>query len=162
MGKFKVVPYDDRYKSDFEKLNRAWIEKFFQMEDEDLLILQHPETYVIKKNGEVFFALYGEEVIGTAAIIPTSNKIFELAKMAVRQDYQGQGIGRLLLQRCIHFAEDKQAKEIFLITNDILKPALKLYLSCGFALNDQNDDERYKRGNSKMNLLLCGDAKSDS
>ena len=117
---------------------------------------------MIKKNGEVFFALYGEEVIGTAAMIPTSNKIFELAKMAVRQDYQGQGIGRLLLQRCIHFAEDKQAKEIFLITNDILKPALKLYLSCGFALNDQNDDERYKRGNTKMNLLLCGDAKSDS
>ena len=154
MGKFKVVPYDDRYKSDFEKLNRAWIEKFFQMEDEDLLILQHPETYVIKKNGEVFFALYGEEVIGTAAMIPTSNKIFELAKMAVRKDVQGRGIGKLLLERCISFAKERKALEIFLLTNDVLKPALNLYLSTGFVLNHEYDDERYERGNTKMNLIL--------
>ena len=154
MGKFKVVPYDDRYKSDFEKLNRAWIEKFFQMEDEDLLILQHPETYVIKKNGEVFFALYGEEVIGTAAMIPTSNKIFELAKMAVRKDVQGRGVGKLLLERCISFAKERKALEIFLLTNDVLKPALNLYLSTGFVLNHEYDDERYERGNTKMNLIL--------
>ena len=154
MGKFKGVPYDDRYKSDFEKLNRAWIEKFFQMEDEDLLILQHPETYVIKKNGEVFFALYGEEVIGTAAMIPTSNKIFELAKMAVRKDVQGRGVGKLLLERCISFARERKALEIFLLTNDALKPALNLYLSSGFVLKDKYDDERYERGNTKMHLIL--------
>ena len=53
----KVVPYDIRFKSDFEKLNRAWIEEYFKMEHEDLLILQDPETHVLQKM-EKFFLLY--------------------------------------------------------------------------------------------------------
>ena len=53
----KVVPYDIRLKSDFEKLNRAWIEEYFKMEHEDLLILQDPETHVLQKM-EKFFLLY--------------------------------------------------------------------------------------------------------
>ena len=44
------------------------------------------------------------------------------------------GIGRSLLQRSIKFALDENAREIFLITNDALKPALNLYLSSGFVL----------------------------
>ena len=47
----------------------------------------------------------------------------------------------------------KERCEIFLITNDVLKPALNLYLSAGFVLNELNDDDRYDR-NTKMNLIL--------
>jgi hypothetical protein len=52
------------------------------------------------------------------------------------------------------FAQERQADEIFLLTNDVLKPALNLYLSCGFKIRDKYDDERYKRGNTKMTLIL--------
>jgi N-acetylglutamate synthase-like GNAT family acetyltransferase len=150
----EIVPYQDKYKSDFERLNREWIEEFFKMEDEDFHTLQHPESYVIAKSGEIFFALLDQEVIGTAAMIPTSDKVFELAKMAVRKDVQGRGVGKLLLERCIGFAKERKALEIFLLTNDVLKPALNLYLSTGFVLNHEYDDERYERGNTKMNLIL--------
>ena len=111
------------------------------MEDEDFNTLQHPESYVIAKSGEIFFALLDQEVIGTAAMIPTSDKVFELAKMAVRKDVQGRGVGKLLLKRCISFAKERKALEIFLLTNDVLKPALNLYLSSGFVLNHEYDDE---------------------
>ena len=124
------------------------------MEDEDFHTLQHPESYVIDKSGEIFFAVFDQEVIGTAAMIPVSDKVFELAKMAVRKDFQGRGVGKLLLKRCISFAKERNALEIFLLTNDILKPALNLYLSSGFVLNDEYDDERYERGNTKMHLIL--------
>ena len=150
----EIVQYQDKYKSDFERLNREWIEEFFKMEDEDFHTLQHPESYVIAKSGEIFFALLDQEVIGTAAMIPTSDKVFELAKMAVRKDVQGSGVGKLLLERCISFAKERKALEIFLLTNDVLKPALNLYLSTGFVLIHQYDDERYERGNTKMNLIL--------
>jgi N-acetylglutamate synthase-like GNAT family acetyltransferase len=151
----EIVSYQDKYKSDFERLNREWIEEFFKMEDEDFHTLQHPESYVIAKSGEIFFfALLDQEVIGTAAMIPTSDKVFELAKMAVRKDVQGRGIGKLLLERCISFAKERKALEIFLLTNDVLKSALNLYLSTGFVLNHEYDDERYERGNTKMNLIL--------
>ena len=150
----EIVPYEDKYKSDFERLNREWIEEFFKMEDEDFHTLKHPESYVIAKNGEIFFAVLGHEVIGTAAMIPTSDQVFELAKMSVRKDFQGKGVGKLLLKKCISFAKERKALEIFLLTNDVLKPALNLYLSSGFVLNDEYDDERYERGNTKMHLAL--------
>ena len=154
MKDLNIVSYKKKYKADFEKLNREWIEEFFQMEDEDFYTLQNPESYVIEKNGEIFFALYDQKVIGTAAMIPFSDGIFELAKMSVMKGYQGRGVGKLLLKRCIQFAQEKQADEIFLLTNDVLKPALNLYLSCGFKIKDKYDDERYKRGNTKMTLMI--------
>ena len=154
MKNLRIIPFEKKYKADFEKLNRIWIEEFFQMEDEDFHTLQNPESYVIQKNGEIFFAINDQIVIGTAAMIPFSEDVFELAKMSVKKGFQGKGVGKLLLKRCIQFAQERNANEIFLLTNDILKPALNLYLSCGFVIKNKYDDERYERGNTKMHLIL--------
>ena len=156
MDNLKIVPFNKDYKPAFEFLNRAWIEEYFVMEEEDLKTLQNPESYVLEKGGEVFFAILDGEVVGTAAMIQTDKGIYELAKMAVARQLQGLGIGKKLLKRCVDFSKEREATEIFLITNDSLKPALSLYLSFGFVLNDQNDDNRYERGNTKMNLLIGG------
>ena len=154
MDKLKIVPFNADYKSAFEYLNREWIEEYFVMEEEDLRTLQNPESYVLERGGEIFFAVLNGDVVGTAAMIQTSKGIYELAKMAVAKNLQGLGIGKKLLKRCIDYSIEREATEIFLITNDSLKPALNLYLSCGFVLNEQNDDNRYDRGNTKMNLIL--------
>ena len=154
MNNLRITSFNKKYKADFEKLNREWIEEFFQMEDEDFNTLQNPESYVIQKNGEIFFAINDQIVIGTAAMIPFSEDVFELAKMSVKKDFQGKGVGKLLLKRCIQFAQERNANEIFLLTNDILKPALNLYISCGFVIKNKYDDERYERGNTKMHLIL--------
>lgn len=156
MDNLKIVPFNKDYKPAFEFLNRAWIEEYFFMEEEDLKTLQNPESYILEEGGEVFFAILDGEVVGTAAMIQTDKGIYELAKMAVARQFQGLGIGKKLLSRCIDFSKEREATEIFLITNDSLKPALSLYLSFGFVLNDQNDDNRYERGNTKMNLLIGG------
>ena len=156
MDNLKIVPFNKDYKPAFEFLNRAWIEEYFVMEEEDLKTLQNPESYVLEKEGEIFFAILDGEVVGTAAMIQTDKGIYELAKMAVARQFQGLGIGKKLLKRCVDFSKEREATEIFLITNDSLKPALSLYLSFGFVLNDQNDDNRYERGNTKMNLLIGG------
>ena len=156
MDNLKIVPFNKDYKPAFEFLNRAWIEEYFVIEEEDLKTLQNPESYVLEKGGEVFFAILDGEVVGTAAMIQTDKGIYELAKMAVARQFQGLGIGKKLLKRCVDFSKEREATEIFLITNDSLKPALSLYLSFGFVLNDQNDDNRYKRGNTKINLLIGG------
>ena len=156
MDNLKIVPFNKDYKPAFEFLNRAWIEEYFVMEEEDLKTLQNPESYILEKGGEVFFAVLDGEVVGTAAMIQTNKGIYELAKMAVARKFQGLGIGKKLLKRCVDFSKERKATEIFLITNDSLKPALSLYLSFGFVINDQNDDNRYERGNTKMNLLIGG------
>ena len=154
MDNLEIVPFNGDYKSAFESLNREWIEEYFVMEEEDLKTLQNPESYIMEKGGEIFFAVLDGDVVGTSAMIQTSNGIYELAKMSVAKKLQGLGIGKKLLKRCIDFSKEREATEIFLITNDSLKPALNLYQSCGFVLNEQNDDNRYERGNTKMTLIL--------
>ena len=154
MDKLKIVPFRKEYQAEFEYLNRQWIEEYFVMEEEDRKTLQNPDSYIIEKGGEIFFAVLDGDVVGTSAMIQTSKGIYELAKMSVAKKLQGLGIGKKLLKRCIDFSKEREATEIFLITNDSLKPALNLYQSCGFVLNEQNDDYRYLRGNNKMILIL--------
>ena len=149
-----IDSYKKEYSKKFKELNLAWIREFFTVEEEDLYSLENPELYFINRGGNIFFAISKSLIIGTAAMAYSSENKFELAKMAVQKEHQGKGVGKLLLRKCIDFAKEKEAKEIFLITNDSLKPALGLYLSCGFALSDRNDDTRYARGNTKMTLTL--------
>ena len=46
MDNLKIVPFKLDYKSDFEYLNRQWIEEYFVMEEEDLKTLQNPDFEV--------------------------------------------------------------------------------------------------------------------
>ena len=146
--------FKEEYKLDFEALNLQWIKKYFRVEEEDRKILENPKSYVIDRGGQIFFAINDGKAIGTAAMVLVEERIFELSKMAVDPKYQGLGIGRRIIDECIKFAKNHKAQEIFLITNDKLLPALELYRSSGFELDENYDDNRYERGNTKMKLSL--------
>ena len=146
--------FKEEYKLDFEALNLQWIKKYFRVEEEDRKILENPKSYVIDRGGQIFFAINDGKAIGTAAMVLVEESIFELSKMAVDPNYQGLGIGRRIVDECIKFAKYHKAQEIFLITNDKLLPALELYRSSGFELDENYDDNRYERGNTKMKLSL--------
>ena len=149
-----VDTYKESYAASFKTLNLKWIEEFFDVEEEDLKILSNPKSYVIDTGGEIFFALQEGQVIGTSAMVLIKPQVFELAKMAVDKNFQGKGVGRILINASIEFARKRSATEVFLVTNDKLKPALNLYKSSGFNLDLDYDDTRYERGNTKMVLDL--------
>jgi len=178
-----IVGYHPKYADDFAALNYQWITEFFVIEPEDRAALDHPEAYAIDNGGEIFFLLDrssgGEMVIGTAALVPKkvpkkalkktweeapqqaveqtaeTIEVYELAKMAVSPNRQGEGLGQLLLQHCIEFARQRRGNRIILTTNDILKPALAVYHKLGFKDLPVNPDERYERGNLAMVLDLA-------
>ena len=149
-----IDTYKEQYASSFKLLNLQWIEAFFEVEQEDLKILMDPKGYVIDKGGEIFFAISDGIVIGTSAMVYIEPGIYELAKMAVTKKFQGKGVGRMLMKKSLEFARNSHAKEIFLVTNDKLLPALELYKSSGFILDTNYDDNRYDRGNTKLKLKL--------
>jgi len=156
----RIVSYQPQYADAFSDLNKEWIESYFEIEAEDTKVLSNPEGYVLSGGGEIFFALDGDsaapQVVGTVAMIKTSDDIFELAKMAVKPAAQGKGISRLLMTACIDFARSREASEIFLVTNDTLLPAMGLYEKSGFVRLPQIEDARYSRGNTEMRLVLSG------
>ncbi len=133
-------------------LNKSWIEETWHLEDSDKKDLLNPDK-IVHNGGQVFFALEDQKVIGTVAMIKSSDDRFELAKMTVKGDFRGKGIANKLMDECLKFAEQNNAKEIFLISNDSLKIARNLYDKYGFKEVDL-DSQKYHRGNVKMRLIL--------
>jgi len=151
----KIVEYDPKYQQNFRDLNEEWISNFFKMEASDYKMLDNPEDYIINKGGHIVFALLNEEVVGTCALIKTSDEplIFELAKMAVSPKAQGKKLGYLIGKELIDKAKELKAKEVFLETNSSLVPAIKLYEKLGFQ-HIPVIDSPYERADTKMLLDL--------
>jgi len=95
-------------------------------------VLQDPKTHIIEPGGNIFFARVEGEIVGTVAMIPHTDKTFELAKLIVEPDHQGQGIGRELIETCLAFAKDYHLDEITLSANAEIEGAICLYESVGF------------------------------
>ncbi len=147
----RIVSFESRYKEDFKRLNEEWLKKYFTIEPEDERILSTPEE-IIKNGGEIFFALYDNEVAGTCAAIKTDRNTYELAKMGVTEKYRGKQIGKKLALTVIGFAVAKNAKVIFLETSSKLTAALNLYKQLGFEQVPNEHPEKYQRCTIKMKL----------
>ena len=117
----------------FEQLNRGWIERYFEMEPLDYLLLQNPETEIIKKGGNVLFAVTADgEVVGTVALKLEGDGVFELSKMAVDEKKRGLGVGKALGTAALERAREMGAHKVILYTNSVLEPAINLYRKLGF------------------------------
>lgn len=148
-----VVNYEEKYKAEFKGLNEEWLKKYFSVEPEDEKILSSPEE-IIKNGGEIFFALYNNVIAGTCAVIRRDKDLFELAKMAVTEKFQGRQIGKKLALTAIGFAVSKKAKVIVLETSNKLMAALNLYKKLGFEQIPNDHPEKYKRCTIKMKLEI--------
>lgn len=148
----QILQFKPEHQPWFEKLNRDWIEKYFQMEPLDYEILQSPEEHIINKGGNIFMAFYDKEVAGTVALKSVSPGLYEFTKMAVDEKFQGKKIGKALAVTAIHHAKELGAKKIILYSNTLLKPAIALYEKLGF--KEIPLDGPYKRTNIKMELIL--------
>ena len=147
-----VTDFLSQYSNEFYKLNKAWIEESWELEDSDKKDLLNPDK-IVENGGQVFFALEDKIAIGTVAMIKSSNDRFELAKMTVQEDFRGKGIANMLMDECLKFAKQNNASEIFLISNDSLTVARNLYEKYGFK-EVVLDSQKYERGNVKMILQI--------
>lgn len=116
----------------FRRLNEAWIEKHFGLEEHDNRMLDNPEDYVLAKGGYIFFAVADLIPIGCCALVPISSGVYEVAKMAVNELWQGRGIGRRVLSYTIEQGRALGATSLYLETNSKLANAIHLYESLGF------------------------------
>jgi len=128
----EVIHFNESFTEDFYRLNRHWLEKYFYMEAIDHEVLSKPQANIIDKGGFILLArLYGK-IIGTAALIKTSDNRLELSKMSVDEKCQGMGIGEKLAKAAIDQYKATDASQLFLESNRKLVPALNLYRKLGF------------------------------
>lgn len=153
MESVTVIPFSPEHQPAFKQINVEWISDLFTVEPHDLEQLDHPEIHILPDGGEILLAQRGDTIIGTVAIIRTGPDEFELAKMGMRKEARGLGIGRLLCEAAVAYARQMGAKRIWLESNKMATVAVKLYESIGF-VHIPLRDSPYTRANVHMELLL--------
>jgi GNAT superfamily N-acetyltransferase len=152
MNNIKILEYKSEHQPWFERLNRAWIERFFVMEAIDIEVLQDPDRHIISKGGSIIMACLDDTIVGTVALKYSGPGIYEFTKMAVDEKFQGRKVGHALAVAAIQKAWKLGGKRIILYSNTILVPAIALYRKLGFL--EVPIDGPYKRSNIKMELNL--------
>lgn len=79
-------------------------------------------------------AIYGDEVIGVYAMTKHAPTRFEVMNIAVRENFQGKGLGRWLLGHAIGVAESKGARVIEVGTGNSSLDNLAFYQRSGFRI----------------------------
>lgn len=150
-----IIPYSSAHYEIFRDLNYAWISRYFEMEEADYRALNDPERYILQNDGHIFMAGHHGEIVGCCALIRINQRSYELAKMAVADKAQGNGIGYALGRACIDKAIALGIQKIELLSNTMLQPAIHLYKKLGFTEVELPETE-YRRANIKMELNLQG------
>jgi putative acetyltransferase len=137
--------------SAFRRLNEEWIVALFALEAKDEEALANPRGNILDRGGRIFLAFAGEEAVGCCALL--TGHQFEVAKMAVTKSWQRAGVGRKLLLAVIDAAREMGANRLFLETNHVMTPAIRLYESLGFR-HIPHVPSPYERSDVSMELHL--------
>ncbi|RKH19250.1 GNAT family N-acetyltransferase [Corallococcus sp. CA047B] len=153
----EVVTWREAFRSDFERLNRQWIEKDFHIEGSDLASLTDPHGTFVAPGGEVLFALVDGRVLGTCALRKADGDTYELCKMAVSPEARGRDLGDALMRAALTTARERGARRMYLVTNSALAPALGLYRKHGFVTTRSGPELAAATGYSRADVEMVVD-----
>ena len=138
----------------FRDINLEWIERFFAVEAKDRDVLGNPHKYILDPGGAILIAMDDETPVGVVALMVMGEGSVELAKMGVRPQAQGKGAGRMLVATAVEMARGMGMKRVYIETNSVLGPALKLYRDAGFEPLKEPQPSPYARADVQLELWL--------
>lgn len=94
--------------------------------------IDHVNDYVGR--GQCFLAETNDIIAGVCVLLPTRPGIAELVNIAVEEAMQGQGIGKLLVQKAIELARRQGFKKLEVGTGNSSIGQLAFYQKCGFRI----------------------------
>ncbi len=121
-------------------------------------LILHPEDTILRPGGAILVAEDDHGVLGVCALLHHAPGCYEVSKMAVRKDLRGRGIGRQLLVVVISHARKMGAKQLRILSNTVLAPAIHLYRQLGFVEVPIPADQGYERANIALELALGQEA----
>ncbi len=108
-------------------------------------VSEHSAEFVIAEDGGVIVASAGTEVYGTCAL---------LRSVAVRPDYQGQGVARRLVQRLLDRARRNGVRQVYLLTTT----AASYFQHLGFAPVSREQVDQGVQASQEFRELCCDSA----
>ncbi|AYJ88728.1 GNAT family N-acetyltransferase [Bacillus safensis] len=103
----------------------------------DLLLLADPSkekvlTYV--QSGSCYVAYHEQDVIGVYVLLSLSQQTVEIINVAVKESWQGKGIGKQLIRHAIAEAKSAGFHTVEIGTGNSSIQQLALYQKCGFRM----------------------------
>jgi putative acetyltransferase len=96
-------------------------------------------------DGTFLVAWRDDEIIGTGAFIPRSEKQVEIVRMSVAKEMRRQGIGQQILSELCKIASEKGYEEVILETTETWQDVIDFYLDYGFEITHHLDGDVYFR-----------------
>jgi GNAT superfamily N-acetyltransferase len=147
-----IIDFRPVHKPAWKAINEAWITRSYYMEEIDHQHCSNPEGSILAGGGQILLAEIDGKIVGTAGLIKDDQDTYELIKMAVDENFQGLGIGRILCLAAIERAKDLGAKLLYLYSNtggsDV---AIQLYRKLGF-VEVPLDRQDFKRADIMMKM----------
>jgi putative acetyltransferase len=87
------------------------------------------------ENSVYFVASYEGELVGGCGLFPTKGlpeKCIELVKFYVKSSFRGKGIGKKLMEMCLHQAKKQRYSSVYLESLPELDKAVGMYEQAGF------------------------------
>ncbi|GGG13722.1 GNAT family N-acetyltransferase [Paenibacillus abyssi] len=103
-----------------------------------LLLLADPAKHLVDdylSRGLCFVATIENKTVGVFVLIHTHPRTVEIVNIAVKEDFQGKGIGRKLVERALEEARKLHANRIEIGTGNSSLKQLALYQKCGFRVH---------------------------
>lgn len=156
-GEIHLKSYSPEYKDYLYTLTKQWMEECFgSLEEKDTQVLLYPEKEIISRGGDVFFALHGEKVVGTAAILETHARTFQLAAFTVAKELRGTGIGKALYEKVKAYALSKGGLYVSIFLSPLLPDGINFFIKNGFTVTPLSKEEQaeFRRPILKMQVSI--------
>jgi len=103
----------------------------------ELLLLADPSKKLIQEyleRGYCYLANINEELVGEFVLIQHNPHTYEIINIAVKEEYQGRGIGKHLIEKAIEEAKKLEARSLEIGTGNSSVHQLRMYQKSGFKI----------------------------
>ena len=155
-----IKAYSPEYKDSFYDLNEAWMEEYLgSISMQEQAVWEQPEKHILQQGGMIFFAVYNQKAVGTAALQPLEDSTtYQVSHFTVENKLRGRGIGKALFEQLRAYSQSKRASSLIAYTNPTLVEAVNFFIKKGFYLAplQQEDSPFYQAPTLKLVHSLQG------
>ncbi len=131
----------------------------------ELLLLADPSKDLVDeylKRSDIYTARQNDETLGVIVLFPLTTETVEIKNVAVKPEFQGQGIGSLLMENAVQVALLNKQKSICIGTANSSIGQLYLYQKLGFEITgiknhfftDNYAEPIYENGIQAKHMLI--------